>query len=168
MFPAYLIDIQENVLAWNRYAPHLLGLAHDDPRTECLRNKTTIDFAFGLYRSYVKISNQDYFLENFVHALKRRLLPHREEAWAVELVGKNSALYPEFKRFWEYLPDEVPPPHKPAIVSLDMPGLGQLNFHLGVLAFDDPRFFISEWTPTDDYTSMICRAWTKEPAKVGR
>ncbi len=157
--PAYLIDMGQQVLAWNTAAPRLVGLHPRDRRVWQFENATTIDLTFGLVERFVTIENLEAYRCSFVGTLKRELRPYEAEDWYTPCIAAAQRRYPDFKRLWAM---EHPPPVSPigcpVPLKVCLPGYSDaLTFHRLKIPFaGDPRFQTVLWQPMDAAT---LRTW---------
>ncbi|RMH45423.1 MAG: XRE family transcriptional regulator [Gammaproteobacteria bacterium] len=169
-FPAYLVDMSQRILAWNRYTPHIAGVNSADPVTSVLNNITVFDMTFGLAGQFVKIVNRDAYLSALILTIKNEMRLYTEEEWYEPCMTAALETYPEFRRLWESTPTgreaEIGTGHHVPIV-LDIPNIGQVSFQLLRFPFVvDSRFWIVQWLPVDEVTALHCLLWKKEEARL--
>ncbi len=143
-YPILLIDFGHRLLAWNRYAPRLIGLHPDDPVTETYIGVTTFDLVFDpSLRGRLLVANPEEFWPTWLHLVKSGLYMFREEQWYKEMVDK-ARLLPGFRDVWDSLPEEPVRLVKSlsiAPLKLDVPRYGTLQFRLSPSDFLlDTRF----------------------------
>lgn len=169
-FPAYLVDVSQRILAWNRYTPHIAGMKSADPLATVLDGITVFDMTFGLADRFVRIVNREAYLSALILTIKNEMRLYVEEAWYQTSLDRALETYPEFRHLWESTPTgreaQIGTGHHVPIV-LDIPHTGQVSFQLLRFPFVvDSRFWIVQWLPVDEATTLHCLLWKKEEERL--
>lgn len=172
-YPAYLVDFSQRLLDWNRYAPRLLGMRHDDVRIKWFQNVTILDITFGLSPYFVSIKNSEEYLPSLVHVIKSELQPYKDEPWYHKFISTAREKYPLFKQLWDALPDESFQASLSGVavpILLGLPGEPEpLKFQLVRINFvADERFIIVQWIPVNDVAIRKCHEWINEEGLMSR
>ncbi len=165
--PAYLVDCSQRLLDWNRYAPRLVGMHHDDISTKHFQNLTVFDIAFGLAENLVQIVNQEEYLPSFIHTTIGIMRPYQDEPWYAKSILAAQQKYPLFKELWESLHSDT---FQASLTGLAVPIIlsipeesHHLTFQLVKVDFSgDERFWIVQWIPVDKITIHRCFEWVQE------
>ncbi len=161
--PAYLVDFTQRLLAWNRYAPRILGMEYNDPRLRKLKGITIFDLAFNSdFIAASRITNGAEFLPNMIQVIKAEMEPFSDTNWYKELIDETSTKYPLFKSIWNSLPSNLPMVRLRTMgpVQVQHPDGKILKFHLmGVDFVNDPRFRIVQYHPADVTTLSEWNKW---------
>jgi len=165
-YPILLIDFAHRLLAWNRYAPRLIGLYPDDPVVKTYIGVTTFELVFdsGL-KGRLLVANPEEFCSTWLHLVKSGLFMFRNDSWYIELFEKARSL-PGFSDVWDSLPEEpVRLVRSLSIVpiKLHVPRVGTLQFRLSPSDFLlDTRFQFIHFTPFGTMTLRVCALWAEE------
>jgi transcriptional regulator with XRE-family HTH domain len=165
-YPILLIDFGHRLLAWNRYAPRLIGLHPDDPEVETYIGVTTFDLVFDpTLKGRLLVENPEEFWPTWLHLVKSGLYLFRDEQWYRELFQKARSL-PGFRAVWDTLPEApVRLTRSLSIVplKLNVPRVGVLQFRLSPSDFLlDTRFQFIHFTPFGALTLRACAIWAEE------
>ncbi len=165
--PAYLVDCSQRLLDWNRYAPRLVGMHHDDIRTRHFQNLTVFDLAFGLPENLVQIVNQEAYLPSFTSTTIGIMRPYADEPWYTKCIADAQQKYPHFKQLWDSLHSDSFQASLTGLavpIVLSLPEEPQnLTFQLVKVDFSgDERFWIVQWIPVDKITIHRCFEWVQE------
>jgi transcriptional regulator with XRE-family HTH domain len=163
-FPAYLLDCNHRLLAWNAAFPRLLALHPADPRLEELRNRSILAAFFDpTSRLYPLLAEPDRFLPALLKAFRHEKHRFGREPWYADILDQLNQL-PRFRHYWSIAEtEELPSSAARALVPvrLSVPRTGELAFRLSTerLTRDD-RFRLVFYFPTDPKTMDTCARWT--------
>jgi transcriptional regulator with XRE-family HTH domain len=165
-YPILLIDFAHRLLAWNRYAPRLLGLHPDDPRMHAFYGVTTFDLAFNPdLGGQLLLENPDAFWSAWLYMVKSDLYAFRHEPWYAVLLANVRGL-PGFSAVWDGLPEgpvRYVASRNIVPLQLRVPGSGILQFRLSSADFIlDSRFRIIHFTPYGAVTLHEVARWAEE------
>lgn len=167
--PMYLVDFTQRLLAWNEYAPRILGMRDGDVRLQRLRNITIFDLAFNpLFIAASKITNGGDFLLQMVSIMKAEMQMFQNEPWYEDLIDRSKSDYPLFKELWENLPTKLPtvPVRTMGPLHVQYREGSILKFQLlGIDFADDPRFRTVQYHPYDGETIKEWNAWIEAEQK---
>lgn len=170
--PMYLVDFTQRLIAWNEFAPRILGMTSDQAEIQQFKDITTFDLAFGArYIAASRIVNGDEFLPLLIRTIKAEMQEFRNEAWYIELIQDASERYPLFKELWNAAPDVQPPvsvrQHGPIAIRHSDGAI--LKFQLlGIDFVNDPRFRVVQYHPVDEPTMQAWNAWIQEEQQTSR
>ena len=169
-FPAYLVDMSQRMLDWNPYTPRFAGIKSTNPITHMLDGITVFDLTFGLADQFVQIVNRDKYLSALVLTIKNEMRLYMDEPWYSPAINTALDAYPEFRRLWEATPigseAEIGTGHHVPII-LDVPHVGRLTFQLLRFPFVvDSRFWVVQWLPVDEITTLHCLLWKKDEERL--
>ncbi|MDI3340254.1 MAG: helix-turn-helix domain-containing protein [Sphaerobacter sp.] len=162
-FPAYVIDCQTRLLAWNRYVPPLFGLSPRDPRLAGLAGRPLVAAWFAPASPLAPlVAEPDAFLPALIRALRAETESVRGEPWYAALLADLLAL-PRFRHYWDRAEREQQPASAARAlvpVHLNVPGAGRLAFRLASEHFTrDARFRFVYYFPANLATMRQCAAW---------
>jgi transcriptional regulator with XRE-family HTH domain len=165
-YPMLLIDFGHRLLAWNRYAPRLIGRHPDDPTLSTFYGVTTFDLVFNpTLGGRLLVENPDEFGPAWLHMVKSDLHESRHEAWFAALFGRVRGL-PGFSDIWDAVPEaptRLVTPLSVVPLQLNVPGTGVLQFRLSTSDFLlDSRFQLIHFTPFGAVTLRACAVWAEE------
>lgn len=165
-YPILLIDFGHRLLAWNRYAPRLLGLHPDDPAVKTYIGLTTFELVFDPNRrGRLLVANSEEFWPTWLHLVKSGFYMFCNDPWYKELFEKARSL-PGFANVWDSLPEEPVRLVKSLSIvplKLHVPGVGTLQFRLSPSDFLlDTRFQYIHFTPFGATTLRACAIWAEE------
>lgn len=164
--PAYLISFSQQLLAWNRFAPLILGIKHDSPKLKSFSGITIFDLAFNPeFIGTSHLENGEEFFPKMIRTIKAELQSFRYESWYDDLITQTGQKYPLFKVLWESLPDDLLPinvrEHGP--VHVRHPNGKLLKFQLvGIDYAGDPRFRVVQYQPIDSITLTEWNTWVEQ------
>jgi transcriptional regulator with XRE-family HTH domain len=164
--PAYLISFSQQLLAWNSFAPLILGIKHDSPKLKSFSGITIFDLAFNPeFIGTSHLENGEEFFPKMIRTIKAELQSFRYESWYDDLITQTGQKYPLFKVLWESLPDDLPPinvrEHGP--VHVRHPNGKLLKFQLvGIDYAGDPRFRVVQYQPIDSITLTEWNTWVEQ------
>jgi transcriptional regulator with XRE-family HTH domain len=164
-YPMLLIDLRRRLLAWNRYAPRLIGKHPDDPTLASYYGVTTFELVFNpALGGRLLVANPEEFWPAWLRMVKADLYPYRHEPWFAALLARVRSL-PGFSKVWDAVAEEEVRSVTPLTVvplKLCVPGTGVLEFRLSTCDFLlDPRFHILQFTPYGATTLRACAAWAE-------
>jgi transcriptional regulator with XRE-family HTH domain len=164
--PILLVDLGQQLWAWNRYVPRMIGFSPNDPSTHQFRGLTLLDVTFNpAIRTSHLITNPAEFMPTIIYYIKATLFPFRNEPWCAMLLAKAET-FPGFRAVWDSLPDRalerfVRQPIVP--IGLQIADAGRLQFRMSTVEFeDDPRFHIIHFSPFGAHTLRVCATWAEE------
>lgn len=165
-YPMLLIDLGHRLLAWNRYAPRLLGRHPDDPTLDTFYAVTTFDLVFNpALGGRLLVENPAEFWPTWLGMVKADMHSYRHESWFVELFAQVGGL-PGFSEVWNSLPEgdaRLVAPLNVAPLKLNVLGRGVLQFRLSPSDFlRDRRFQFVHFTPFGAATLRACADWAEE------
>jgi transcriptional regulator with XRE-family HTH domain len=156
VFPAYLLDCTNHLLAWNPFFARLLGSEHFAKRPSILRLMFDPSYAITAL-----IANPEVFFPAQIRALRYQMRQFRGETWYAPLIDDLNVECPLFHFYWEQVdasPSLAARPLIPLLISL--PEVGLLRFRLTSEPFaQDRRFRIIYYLPADPLTMQQCVAW---------
>jgi hypothetical protein len=162
MFPAYLLDCANRLLAWNRFLPALIGFAPQD--MELLRGLPLTDILFGKpYQLARMVDNDEEFLPSLLRVFHHEARPFANEPWYQNNIIQAATSLPLFKRYWamtqqQALGDMAARPRMPAL--LKCPGVGTLPFRMSADHLTtDSRFRIVYYLPAHQTSMRQCAVW---------
>lgn len=162
-FPAYVIDCQTRLLAWNRYVPYLFGLAQRDPQLTGLAGRPLAVAWFDPASPLAPlVAEPDAFLPALIRALRAETEFVRGEPWYAAMLTDLMTL-PRFRHYWDRVEREQQPASAARAlvpVHLIVPGAGPLAFRLASEHFTrDARFRFVYYFPANLATMRQCEAW---------
>lgn len=164
--PAYLVDFAHRFLAWNRYAPRLIGLPYGHPALERMRGKTLFDLIFDKqFATAFAIQNKETFLPEMLYVMRCEFEPFKDDEWCLNCIQTACDSYPAFRQLW----DKV---QKMPIQELGLRTMGPmvmqpagsdlLSFHLlGTDFVSDSRFRVIQYIPGNAITMRKCLEWVE-------
>jgi len=160
LLPAYLVDHAHRVHDWNDLALKLLRVGRD---SDDLKEITLFDLAFSTkFQRNFQIVERDDFILHMVTRLKSELVPFLAEGWCVQRIDEGKAKYPEMKRVWDSVPDDLPLSSVRTMGPLRLlfGELGQVQFDLvGTPLETDTRFRVIQYVPSNEETFQKCFAY---------
>ncbi|NJN83623.1 MAG: hypothetical protein HC802_15960 [Caldilineaceae bacterium] len=165
-FPAYLMDIQGYVWAWNKHVPRMLQLR--PKRLDFLLRPARMTLYQGFFHPSFRIGelmeNRELFLTHNIRVLRQDWERERclEETWCQEALAYSFRHYPEFKKFWDLA--ENPPiseiPARPLTNLRFRSPSGTLEFRVAIEKMTrDDRFKVVYLMPADAATLEECARW---------
>jgi hypothetical protein len=163
-FPAYLLDCQHRLIAWNRHVRTLFHSNSSASGFDRLHQRSMIhvlfDPNFGIANM---LQNAESFYPATLQAFRYEMRQYWGEPWAQRMLAELMHV-DSFRRYWEALQSAPlgPAPARPLIpIELDVPAWGQLKFRLSSeLLSEDRRFRIIYYLPADTPTMQLCAAWS--------
>lgn len=169
--PAYLVDFAHRFLAWNRYAPRVIGLTYGHPALEKLRRRTLFDLIFDRqFETAFVIKNKEEFLPEMLYVMRCEFEPFKDDDWCKECIRQAREEHPAFRALW----DKV---QKKPVQQLGLRTMGpvvtqarggvELRFHLlGTDFVNDSRFRVIQYLPADAATMRQCLEWVEEEERL--
>ena len=162
-FPAYVLDCEHRLLAWNRHVPHLFPIIADQAARISHEHWSMLHLWFDpRYGISALVCNPQPFFPQMVHAFRHQMQQFGNEAWYQD-VYEDLMRLPLFKAAWERASEEVPlasAARAVVPVQLAIPHVGMLQFRIGAEPFThDARFRIVYLLPADPVTMQHCAAW---------
>ena len=156
VFPTYLLDCANHLLAWNPCFARLFEIERFDGRLSMVR----LMFAPS-YGITARIANPDEFFPAQIRALRYQMRLFRGEAWYAPLIDDLNASCPLFRAYWERAEDAPSLAARPLIpLLITLPAGGVLRFHLTSEPFaQDRRFRMLYYLPADPVTTQQCVDW---------
>jgi transcriptional regulator with XRE-family HTH domain len=164
MFPAYLLDCANRLLAWNHVLPSLIGFAPQD--MELLRGISLTTILFDKpYQLARMVENDEEFLPSLLRVFHHESQWFVNEPWYHNSVVQATTSLPLFKRYWamtqqQTLGESAARPRMPALLTC--PGVGTLPFRLSADHLTtDSRFRIVYYLPAHQASMRQCAAWAE-------
>lgn len=164
--PAYLVDFAHRFIAWNRYAPRVIGLTYGHPALEKMRGRTLFDLIFDRqFETAFAIKNKDTFVPEMLYVMRCEFEPFKDDEWCKECIRSAKATHPQFRAIW----DKV---QKMPVQELGLRTMGpiitqaaggeELSFHLlGTDFVNDSRFRVIQYLPANAATMRQCLEWVE-------
>ncbi len=163
--PAYLVDISQRLLAWNKYAIHLLGLRPNDPRLRNFKNITIFDFAFNsITAPLIEVVNINEYVPTLIKVMKMESEPYKGEPWYDKWINDTKQKYLGFRDLWDAAENNPLDLGFADVIILRIPNEnGLFKFQLSRSPFaTDSRFYTVTWDPVDQKTILKCAAWVDD------
>ena len=162
-FPAYVLDVATNLVAWNGQFARLLVAAAPGCRPEALVGRPLLAHWFDPTSPLAGlVAAPETFLPALIRALRHEALQFGTEGWYDEWLAALLAL-PRFRRYWTQVAGEregVSAARAVVPVRLAAPGFGAAQFRLATEPFTrDARFRLVYLFPADAATMRHCAAW---------
>ena len=160
VFPAYLLDCANHLLAWNACFARLFQVERFDGRLSMVR--LMFDPSYGITG---RIANPDEFFPAQIRALRYQMRLFRGESWYAPLIDDLYRCCPLFRLYWEQAgesPSLAARPLIPFVITLPDGESGRdgLRFRLTSEPFaQDRRFRMIYYLPADPVTTQQCIAW---------
>ena len=98
---------RQQLWAWNRFAPRLIGLHPDDPATARFLGVSTVDLIFNsAFEARLLVANPEEYFPRQIHNIKVGIEPLREQPGYRELVAQWSS-FPGFTELWNQMPGDM-------------------------------------------------------------
>lgn len=162
-FPAYVLDCQHHLVAWNRYVPFLFDLSPGDVSLGSLAHQSLLAAWFddNLWLGSL-VAEPATFFPALIRALHYEIQLFYMEPWYEAVLAGLQGL-PRFCHYWSVVERE------PALASaaralipirLTLPDTSPLEFRLSSEHFiQDARFRLLYYFPADPATMDQCSAW---------
>ncbi|MEO8395599.1 MAG: helix-turn-helix domain-containing protein [Chloroflexota bacterium] len=155
VFPAYLLDCGNHLLAWNACFARLFQVERLDERVSMVR--LIFDARYGITG---RIANPDEFFPAQIRALRYQMRLFRGEGWYAPLISDLNNC-PLFRHYWEHAEEQPSLAARPLIPVMIKQADGEmLRFRLTSEPFaQDRRFRMIYYLPADAPTTQQCVAW---------
>ena len=148
--PAYVMDYNWNMLAWNRAACEIFGIDTFSPRDRNLLWRT-----FTNKELRRRLIDWEEVAWRTLAAFRATLGDRIGEPWFIQLVEDLKQTSPEFRNWWPHHDVRQPPLGR---IALNHPGAGLLELDSVSLHVDgDPRLWMCIYAPERDSADKIKR-----------
>ena len=163
-FPAYVLDCQHRLIAWNRYVPYLFGLSPGDSTLGGLAHQSLLEAWFDDSSTLGSlVAEPSEFFPALIRALHYEIQLFRMEPWYETVLTRLRRL-PRFSYYWSVVEGEPPPASAARAlipIRLILPDTKPLEFRLSSEHFvQDARFRLVYYFPTDPVTMVQCSTWS--------
>lgn len=163
--PAFLVDITQRLLCWNRYALYTSDLANHEVM-EHAQGATLFDLIFSQSFAAITahVANRDAFFLSMLGAIKAETQPFQDESWCEDMIANARRRYPSFDALWAQLPARVEQATVYTFGPLHVASPeGDLAFQLLSIPFgNDHRFRTVHYHPLNAATIRVWSQWLEQ------
>jgi transcriptional regulator with XRE-family HTH domain len=159
LYPAYMVDIKQDIHDWNSLALGLMALSPDQAK-----NISLFDLLFSpSARGTIQLVNAEEVVTTTVAHIWSDISPYKDQDWCKEVIENARKKYPIFAHILDSLADSPSVKNMNAIESVilkDAEGT-TLSFRLvGLDMLHDSRFRVVQYIPSDAPTMHFLSKFT--------
>jgi hypothetical protein len=168
--PAYVLDCQHHLIAWNRYVPLLFGIPSSDATLGGLAYQSLLEAWFDDNSPLASlVTEPEAFYPALIRTLCYEIQLFHLEPWYEAVLSRLHRL-PRFHHYWSIVerePTRASAARALIPIRLALPDTTALAFRLSSEPFiRDARFRLVYYFPDDPATIYQCASWTAQTQAI--